>query len=838
MKWYGSIRNNKAIVAFVGGLLFMAAPASAQVNGGSVSGLVVEADTRRYVPGADITLEPAPAGVVTDTQARLADARRTLTDAFGRYQFTGLVPGTYRVHVQALGYRTTTVTVTLGNMDAARSLSIGLRLDPILLQPVEARGTTAQPGRRLASEATRDSARVESERIRQSMYLSSDVRLLTSDDVNESLTLAEPDIFRAFQRLPGVTTRDDYTAELWTRGASWDQTAVYFDGLPLFNPLHAAGAFSAINPDAIAAAFFHPGVQPSRLGGGGAGTIDMRTRRGGGAAYAMADLSVLSGRILARGSADQGRTGWLLAGRRTHVDLFSRGIGALRNDSTLSIPYVFADLTGRFDYDFGNGRHIEASGIYETDHLTGEVRDVVTATDATWGNRAARVTFAHRIGDVAARHTIGSSVLKAQARMLEPRPPFGCCSDSIYDPTRGPYRAQPMDNAMRYDHIAGDVELGSGGSLWAAGYRIVSQSARYRTQGFWPQRTDTTAVSANERVRYGVLWAERSWSPSERVSFEAGLRADVHTPDRKSVHYAPRAAIRYAIAAGTTLSLARGRSFQYAQPLVPAGLGNNVVAMSHLFWALAGDSTPALRSDITTLGMERWLGSATLLSATLYQRDVEGVAIPDPTPGWLIDRPLAIAARTEARGGDVTLRRLAGRVRGSLSYSYSKAMTDAAGWNFPSPTNREHSFDAQAVIAASRFIHLSAAFSAASGYYFTRHDGGLRRCKQNDPASCIFMIYAREPNGERTPGYQSLDLGADWTGYLRSWQVGAYVQIKNLLGSSNEAAYQRSMLVCKCSDQPGYDPIVDPDPASFAEGSNRFLRGIPTLPVLGFRIGF
>src|SRR5437762_272194 len=139
--------------------------------------------------------------------------------------------------------------------------------------------------------------RVDMERDRQRRYLASDVRGLTAADLLEAQTVGEPDVLRALQRLPGVTTRDDFTAQLWTRGARWSDTRVYFDGLPLFNPVHAAGAISAVQPEAIGAAYFHPGVRSAALGEGAAAALELSSRAAADTAWnGAAEVSVISAR--------------------------------------------------------------------------------------------------------------------------------------------------------------------------------------------------------------------------------------------------------------------------------------------------------------------------------------------------------------------------------------------------------------------------------------------------------------------------------------------------------------------------------------------------------------
>ena len=127
-----------------------------------------------------------------------------------------------------------------------------------------------------------DDARVAAARARQQAFLSTDARELTSADVAESATLGGSDVLRSLQRLPGVTQFDDWSAKLWVRGNRWDHNRIYYDDLPLFDPLQALGRTSGVSADAIGGAFLHPGVRPVSLGGEGATRIDLRSRPAGG----------------------------------------------------------------------------------------------------------------------------------------------------------------------------------------------------------------------------------------------------------------------------------------------------------------------------------------------------------------------------------------------------------------------------------------------------------------------------------------------------------------------------------------------------------------------------
>ncbi len=817
----------------------------------SVFGMVVEVESLRPLPSARVVLEPAPSGALParsgDGSTFLGGTRSVVTGADGRYRLDRLPAGSYRMHVQALGYRSTTLELRVGGRRDSE-LSVGLRVEPIALEPLRVRSPAAEaeaPYGRAAGITNGGAARLLAERLRQARYPSSDVRALTHGEVQEAVTLGETDLFRALQRLPGVSTRDDYTAEMWTRGAPWDQTAVYFDGVPLFNPLHAAGAFSAVNSDAVGAAFFHPGVQPAELRSGGAGLVEISSRAGAADSLrGAAELSLVSGRLVADGRTGDGRGAWMLAARRSYADLLPPRVVEVLADSVRRIPYVFSDVTARWDQRLGDRFRLEASGIHESDRLQGEIGGVVTATSARWGSSAGRVTLSAPFRGGEARHTLGASRFSARADELEPRPVIDPCPCRAgYDPTRGAYRGGPTDNALAYLFLAGTWSPAGEGDAphAAAGYRLVWQDARFRTAGLWPYRSAAAPVAARGALRYAVLWAEREWRPSPALRVDGGVRVEAGGDVRGSgpVRVAPHLAARYRAGAGLTFSAAAGRTYQYAQALRPAGPGHDPVAISNVFWTLAGPHVPALRSDLATLGVERWVGEGALASVTAYRRSAAGVAVPDPEPGWVLDRPLSVPARDRAHGVDVSLRRLAGRWTGSASYAFAASELEAGGLRFPSPTARRHALDATALVRVHPSLRLGGAFTAASGAAFTRYQSGLRDCTGRDAASCRYRVHAGEPGAERAPAYRSLDLLGEWSGTVGGWRVSAFAQLHNVLRTDNRGAYQASRLVCgRNASGVCRDPILDPPAEAFLPENNLYLPGLPLVPAVGIRAAF
>ena len=292
-------------------------------SAGSVSGRVVAAESGQPLPGAVAILEAvADAALVAPSGGPfLGRSLTAVADDTGAYHFAGLPPGSYRLLIRHLGYHPAEVALELAR-DTPFRLSVGLVVNPIRLEPIVARAPMADPyGRTRDGAEEQQRGSLDAEAWRREHYLEGDAAVLTHTNVVEAVTLGESDLFRAIQRLPGVSARDDYTAGLWTRGAPWSQTRVYFDGLPLFNPVHAIGLFAGVNPDAVGVAAFLPGTRPLSLGEGAAGVVDIESRSAQPGMRGLAELSLVSGHGEGDWGSADGRTGLAVAARRSWADL-------------------------------------------------------------------------------------------------------------------------------------------------------------------------------------------------------------------------------------------------------------------------------------------------------------------------------------------------------------------------------------------------------------------------------------------------------------------------------------------------------------------------------------
>ena len=841
------------IVALLGATGVAAqAPGTVRLSGGVVSGRVVDAETGVALGSSTVVLEPRDAGAFPAGSGFIPATRTSRTDSAGEYRFGGVPPGDYRLHVQRLGYRSTTVGVELRGTADSR-VSVGLSVEPVALERLDVstvvRPTaTPQTYARAAALPEQGSQRVAAERIRQQRHLPSDVRAITHADVVEGITLGETDLFRSLQRLPGVSTRDDYTAELWTRGAPWDQTRIVFDGLPLFNPLHAVGMFSGVNPDAVGAASFHPGVQPAPFGGGAAGVLDLRSRRGegdeDGGIRGLGELSLASARLALDRQFADGRGAWMIAARRSYLDWLVGGIGKVIDEPDAYLPYAFSDYAARFDYQIDGERSVEVSGLAERDRLSGDLPDILQGNTMSWGNTAARTTWNGPLASGRIRQTIGVSRFNSHVREQTSR------FDSVYSAPRAP----PSDNSVAVGFLSGEWTrmTATGPAPWSVGYQLERYASDYSGPGLDPfarQAPEDTTFGSSLVV--GALWGETRWRPSARVTLDAGLRVEASPAldNTGRVRLTPRVSARFQPNPALSLSAGVGRTYQYTHSLASreaARFGPGLPLPGADLWLISGSDVPAIRSDIATAGAEAWIGNSWLAAVNTYVRWQSGIAVPDPTPGSLLNRPLFADATGQARGIELSARRLAGRWTASAAYSYGVSELEAAGLRFSAPTEQRHTVDVTSMLRVGRSVRLGAAFVAASGAPYARTRPGTIRCDDTvEPTTgriiegeCEWAEPPRldAPGNLRGPAYQSLDLLVDWQHAFRGWELGAYLQVRNALNHKNFGPYLGfSEQYCppsqvSCSTQGGSGE-------SFYE-TDVFADALPILPVFGFRVSF
>ncbi len=93
--------------------------------------------------------------------------------------------------------------------------------------------------------------------------------------------LAEPDVIRAVQALPGVVQSSDFSTKVYVRGSGSDQNLILFDNAVVYSPSHFGGLFSTFLADATGGLDFYKGGFEPRFGNRLASVLLVSSKVGG-----------------------------------------------------------------------------------------------------------------------------------------------------------------------------------------------------------------------------------------------------------------------------------------------------------------------------------------------------------------------------------------------------------------------------------------------------------------------------------------------------------------------------------------------------------------------------
>lgn len=153
----------------------------------------------------------------------------------------------------------------------------------------------------------------------------------------------ELDVFRSLQAQPGVQTTGDVSSRYYVRGGASNQNLVLFNGVTIYNPFHAMGLFSAVDPEMINSAEFYKGGFTAEYGSRLSSVLDLVTKDGNKNQYsATASMSLLTGKLLVEGPIPDGSI--IVTGRK------STSTEVLKKFLNKTAPFDFYDISYKLNY--------------------------------------------------------------------------------------------------------------------------------------------------------------------------------------------------------------------------------------------------------------------------------------------------------------------------------------------------------------------------------------------------------------------------------------------------------------------------------------------------------
>ncbi len=247
---------------------------------GILRGIVTSEETGSSLPHVNVVIKGTSLGASTT--------------ATGYFIIPWIPVGDHTVTISHVAYATQNVTVRIRPNEITE---IAVQLVPRVIESDELEVTAKVPAR--PNEANLG------------------LEKLSVEEIAMVPQLAEPDVFRVLQLLPGVSATSDVSVRYYVRGGGSDQNLVLLNGATIYSPFHTLGIFSVIDPEIVSALEFYKGGFPPVYGDRLSSVLRIVTKEGNMNRYGgVAQAGLLSGKIALEGPVPlgslilTGRKGW------------------------------------------------------------------------------------------------------------------------------------------------------------------------------------------------------------------------------------------------------------------------------------------------------------------------------------------------------------------------------------------------------------------------------------------------------------------------------------------------------------------------------------------------
>ena len=363
--------------------------------------------------------------------------------------------------------------------------------------------------------------------------------VVTAKSIKRMPGLAEADVIKSVQALPGVVASSDFSSKIYVRGGAADQNLFLFDNAVVYSPVHFFGLFSTFLVEGIDDVQFYKSGFPAQYGNRLSSVLKMDGRAGGQDSveewFSKSSVKINTFAAQLHTEGHKGPARWILAGRTTYIgymlDLMN-AVGML----DLDLDYEFTDLQGTFIYDLTKDMRLKLSFYVGKDRLSFDPLYM------DWGNVAIPMNFTYRInGDWDYNATLAYSEFYQTMKIGE------LMSIDMYLYT---FAGKQWVNFRGIDK-----------HTITAGYELEYDYERYQEQ------MSSLKIADIQKAFHHVAYAQDAWKVNPDILLQYGLRFNYQTA---AEHFGvePRASFTMNIDDTKSLELYGGYYLQYLNSIV------------------------------------------------------------------------------------------------------------------------------------------------------------------------------------------------------------------------------------------------------------------------------
>lgn len=606
--------------------------------------------------------------------------------------------------------------------------------------------------------------------------------------------MGEADIIRVIQMMPGVQSPSEGSTGFSVRGGGVDQNLILMDGAPVYNSGHFLGFLSMFNGDVVKNAQLYKGDFPAKYGNKTSSVLDISTIDGNNNTFG-GDVSIglLTSKIFLNGPIVPGKVSFVLAARRSYLDIFFPLFTKIPNGTQMA----FYDVNAKINWIINERNRIWASVFSSDDRFGMSLQDLgVQGMIFDYRNNTQSIRWSH----------VFSPTLTSMLTLYN-----SCYTGSLdcqMDECPFIWHKNLNETGLRYNfnwHIAAHstLEFGLEGAYYYLnpsechpdGTSVVQDVVTPPSYGASPAvYVEHEQKLGSLNLRYGLRFSSfTKLGETDQFYYDPQTheRTDsVHFGPGKAVHtyfgIDPRVSASLRLGEDTSLKAAYSRTHQFIEQASISSAGGIMDT-----WFSASPNIKPQVSDQVSLGVNRnVLEDAVELSLEGFYKHSDNVIDLKDNPGLIIieadPESLLRSGTSYACGVELMAKYEFRKVNGWLSYTWTKSIFDIDGINdgkpYRSPLNHEHAVNFVCTWDISKQVSASGTWLFYSGAPTTFPVARFRF------GSTYVPIYSSR-NEDQMPDYHRADLSLTLRSKRRvaglRWSSEWNFSVYNLYGRHN-----------------------------------------------------
>ena len=693
---------------------------------GIISGFVTDSSSGESLIGANVFLQETGQGMATDIN--------------GYYIIQEITPGNYTIMVSYIGFDVSRQPLSIME-DQSVKINIALVEQVVELNEVE----------------------VTAEKLQRRNNIQPSKINLSPRMMKAAPALAEPDLFRTIQALPGVLMTSEYSTGLVIRGGNTDQNLIMLDGITVYNPSHLGGVFSNFIVDGVKEAELIKGAYNAEYGGRLSAVLNVISREGNKNEFrGKANLSLLSAQTTLEGPFYKGA--WVLSGRRTYFDLVLPKV--LPNIADNIPPYYFYDIQSHIFSDISAKDRISLSYYSGIDNIIFDTFGL----DGRWGNNTVSAHYRRVFNE----RLVGNFLIANSQFFTR----FGL----------GGSGGLVSDNGIDDRTLSGDFSwFKSSESTFKFGIQQKMLGFEYINKF-----QDSTQFKIKTSPVELASYVKMKYDHNNLFIIEPGVRINYYNVYPDSLYPDLRLGLKYLLTDDRYINFSVGNYHQFISTFQddfnPAILDN---------WIAADESVAPGKSVQVVLGYEEYIRNIYKIQVEGYYKDLKNLLTYEEkrstTDAEISDESLAeivTPADGYAYGFELFGQKMTGKLSGWLAYTFSvsrKIMNSIyakSEQEYYTNWDRTHAFSALGNYQFNKKWEMNWRLALQSGQAFTPILGYYVQKFPESPEK-VFRTIPGTRNSSRYEPYSRLDVGVVYHAKIGKTNVDFFFQIINTLNRSN-----------------------------------------------------